>query len=83
MILSETTPSQRFDFDARRYVGHHFFRSFAISANWARAAWRSSTISAAMISGSGRFALSSRLSSLSQKNVEVEFVAGSIDSEVF
>jgi hypothetical protein len=31
------------------------------SFNWATAAWRSSTISAAMMSGSGRLALSSRL----------------------
>jgi hypothetical protein len=44
-------------------AGNHFFTSFAISANWARAAWRSSTISAAMMSGSGRLALSLRLSS--------------------
>ena len=48
-------------------VARYFFKSLAISANWASAAWRSSTISAAMTSGSGRLALSSRLSSLSQK----------------
>jgi hypothetical protein len=42
-------------------------RSLAISANWARAAWRSSVMSAAMISGPGRLALSSRASAFSQK----------------
>lgn len=50
-------------------------RALVTAANWATpkafasnvAAWRSSMISAAMMSGSGRFALSSRLSSFNQK----------------
>src|SRR5262249_36930468 len=45
----------------------HFFKSAAMAANCCRAASKSSTISAAIISGSGRFALSSSDSSLSQK----------------
>jgi hypothetical protein len=38
-----------------------------MAANCSRAAWRSSTISAAMTSGAGRFADSSSEASLSQK----------------
>src|SRR5436190_5940119 len=45
---------------------NHFFKSLKISANWASAAWRSSMIPAAMMSGGGRLALSSQLSFLSQ-----------------
>ena len=42
-------------------------KSSAISRNYSKAAWRSSTISTAMTPGSGRFSESSRDSSLSQK----------------
>ena len=42
---------------ARTAKRFYAFKSDAISANWASAASRSSTISAAMISGAGRFAL--------------------------
>jgi hypothetical protein len=45
----------------------HLFRSPAINLNCSSAASRSSTISAARMPGSGRLALSSRLSSFSQK----------------
>ena len=45
----------------------YFFKSAAIVANCESAASKSSTISCAITSGSGRLALSSRLSSLSQK----------------
>src|SRR5215472_7353286 len=42
-------------------------RDVAIPANWSKAAWRSSTISAAISSGAGRFSESSSDSSRSQK----------------
>src|SRR5579863_6297253 len=48
-------------------LARHFFRSAAIWENWSRAASRFSAISAAITSGSGRLAESSRLSSFSQK----------------
>jgi hypothetical protein len=54
-------------FSQSTLVCHVRLRSFAISANWARADCRSSTISAAMTSGGGRLQLSSSDSSLSQK----------------
>src|SRR5207247_1685625 len=57
-----------------RPLQNYRFRSEAISANRARAAWRSSTISAAIMSGSGRLALSSEAFILTQ-DVEVDFVA--------
>src|SRR5260370_37016410 len=56
----------------------HFFRSAAISANSSSAARRSSTISAAITSGSSRLAESSRLSSLSQK-MSTEIVADDLE----
>src|ERR1035441_397194 len=49
------------------FVDYAFRRSSAISANSSSAACRSSTISAAITSGAGRLAASSRLSSFSQK----------------
>src|SRR5579875_835476 len=51
----------------KREVERQAFRSAAIWENWSRAASRSSAISRAITSGSGRLAESSRLSSLSQK----------------
>ena len=48
-------------------IAVHFRSSAAIWANCSRAACKSSAISAAMMSGSGRLAESSRLSSFSQK----------------
>ena len=50
-----------------KLVHNHLFRSAAIWENWSRAACKSSAISAAITSGSGRFEESSRLSSFSQK----------------
>jgi len=51
------------------------FRSDAISANWARAAWRSSTISAAMVSGVAEIGAVFEAFIFEPEDVEVEFVA--------